>query len=66
MPKKTSTTPKLTVPVANLSSLKMVSGGEKKHPVVIHNGYVKTWVGFGWVTGRKATKKDTETIPTAV
>jgi hypothetical protein len=55
-----------TVPVSSLSTIKMTTGGEKKHPVVTHNGHVKRWVGFGWVTENKATKKDKESYPTAV
>jgi len=54
-----------TVPIADLSTIKMTTGGEKKHSIVIHNGMVKQWVGFGWVTERKPTKKDREKYPEA-
>lgn len=44
----------------------MVAGGEKKHPVVIHDGMVKQWVGIGWVTEGKAKAADRKAYPTVV
>ncbi len=66
MPVKKSAKPLNTVPVAELSTIKMTTGGEKKHPVVIHNGYVKRWVGMGWVSEDKATAADIKKYPTVV
>ena len=64
--KKAASKKMKTVPVSKLSTLSMVAGGEKKHPVVIHEGMRKRWVGFGWVTEQKATKAYSEKYPTAV
>lgn len=58
--------PPKTVPVSELSTLKMVAGGEKKHSVVIHDGEVKRWVGIGWITERKATEEDLKDYPVAI
>lgn len=37
------------VSLANCATLRMTTGGEKSHPIVIHDGMVKEWVGFGWI-----------------
>lgn len=54
------------VQLKELTNLKMVSGNEKKYPCVIINGFLKDWVGFGWITVRKATKKDLQQFPIAI
>ncbi len=46
-----------------LSSLRMVAGGEKTHPIVIDSGVVKEWIGFGWIDLREATDDDRTTYP---
>ena len=61
MKKKTS--PK-TVKASELSTIRMTTGGEKKHSVVIHEGVVKEWVGMGWIDVRIATKIDRKKYPT--
>lgn len=48
-----------------VGNLAMVAGNEKKHPLIIHEGQVKQWVGFGWVTERKATAADFKRYPEA-
>jgi len=54
------------IKLKELTTIKMVSGNEKKYKTVIINNYVEDWVGFGWVTVRRATKKDYKKIPVAV
>lgn len=51
------------VDASKLSTRRMTAGGEKKYPVVIDGGILKTWVGFGWVRERKAQKKDYDQYP---
>ena len=46
------------------STLKMVAGNEEKHPVVIADGIVREWVGFGWIGEEKATEQDFLDYPT--
>jgi hypothetical protein len=46
------------IPIEKLDTLSMVCGGEKKISRVIHEGYIKNWVGIGWVTERKAVAAD--------
>jgi hypothetical protein len=46
------------VDVKQLSTIKMVAGGEQRHPIVIDDGVIKNWVGFGWVTGDAASEDD--------
>lgn len=55
-----------TVKLSKCTTIAMVSGGEKTHPRVVHNGKVKQWVGFGWIEISTATKKDLILYPTAV
>lgn len=52
-----------TVDSAKLAIHAMTSGNEKKYSTVIDKGDVMTWVGFGWVRGKKATKKDLAQYP---
>ncbi len=42
------------VPRESLSNFKMAAGNEKLYPAVVDSGYVKSWVGIGWITERKA------------
>lgn len=46
------------VPIEELSNIKMASGNEKKVKTIVHNRFLKTWVGVGWVTERPATRSD--------
>lgn len=53
------------IPIGNLSNIHMTLRGENVHPVVIHNGMVKRWVGMGWVTEEPATAEDRAKYPEA-
>lgn len=53
------------IPVGNLSNIYMSLRGEHLHPVVIHDGMVKRWVGMGWVTEDPATAEDRAKYPEA-
>lgn len=56
-----------TVPVRKCSIIAMCDGrGERTHPIVIDKGYVKRYVGIGWVTERRATFADLRKYPTVV
>jgi hypothetical protein len=48
---------------ADVAPLAMTSGNEKKFSKIIHKGNVELWVGIGWITLGKATKKDYQTLP---
>jgi len=52
------------IPFSAVSTLKMVSGNEKKYSKVIHDGVLKEWVGIGWIELRTATKVDKLRYPT--
>ncbi len=54
-----------TIKRSELSNLKM-STGKNKPQIVICDGYVKEWVGIGWIDLRKATKADEKKYPKAV
>lgn len=43
---------------SQLSTLRMVAGGEDNISKVIMNGNVHQWVGIGWVDEGKASKAD--------
>lgn len=49
-----------TIPVSEVSNIKMARSNEKKYSVIIHNGVVKEWVAIGWIELRKATDEDKE------
>lgn len=52
------------VKASDLSLLKMVSGGEKRHKIVVDtDGILKEWVGFGWINLRPASEADRERWP---
>lgn len=51
------------IPLSELSTLRMVAGGEKTHDTVVVDGVRKKWVGIGWVDEGPATKEDIETLP---
>lgn len=53
-----------TVTRRQVGTIHMVQGGEKTHPIIILNGIIKEWVGFGWIGEDKATKKDKQKYPT--
>jgi hypothetical protein len=52
------------IPASELTNRAMVAGNEKVYKVVIDQGYVKEWVGFGWIDLRKATPSDLKKHPT--
>lgn len=63
----TATLPELTVKRAELSTLRMVAGNEKRISKVIDpKGQLREWVGFGWIDIRKATETDRMAYPTMV
>lgn len=47
-----------TVKRSDLSTIKMVNGGERSRPTVILDGHVMEWVGFGWIDQGEATESD--------
>lgn len=51
------------IPLSELTTLRMVAGGEKTHDTVVVDGVRKHWVGIGWVDEGPATKEDYETLP---
>jgi len=55
-----------TVKSSELVSFRMVAGNEKKFDKVIHNGEVKQWVGFGWVSEGVADDEDRKKYPTVI
>ena len=48
---------------ADLSNLRMTTGGEKTHPKVILDGIVREWVGFGWIDCDPPSKEDLAKLP---
>lgn len=57
---------KKTVTVSEVQTLRMVAGGERRHPVVILGDRRHRWVGFGWVDEGKATTLDRKHYPKVV
>lgn len=55
-----------TVPVAELSSLRMVAGNEKKYSIVIDGDEIREWVGIGWIPIGTPTSEDRAKYPTVV
>lgn len=55
-----------TIPRKDLSTLKMVAGGEARLTKVIVDGEVMNWVGFGWVPEGAAETLDYKRYPLAV
>lgn len=51
------------LPTRSVSTLAMTSGGENRHPKIIHRGMIKTWVGIGWVDSREALIADYKELP---
>ena len=51
--------------ISEVSSRKMANGNEKKFTIVEHNGDLKEWVGFGWIT-IDSTKEEREKYPLVV
>jgi len=49
---------------ADVSTIRMVAGGERKIKRVIHDGFLKEWIGFAWIVLRRATKSDSKRHPT--
>lgn len=55
-----------TIPASKVTNMAMVGGNEKIYKVVIDNGYLKEWVGIGWIELRKATPSDIKKHPRIV
>lgn len=53
-----------TIPKGGIGNSAMAGGNERVIQYVIHKGYVKEWVGIGWIEIRKATDADEERYPT--
>jgi hypothetical protein len=53
----------VTVKRAELSTLRMTAGNEKRYPLVILDGVVKEWIGFGWINLRDADETDFNNLP---
>ena len=57
----------MKIPIENVSRIKMVTNPSQEiidtNYNVIHLGFIKHWVGIGWVTEHKATEEDYLTIP---
>lgn len=62
---KPKTRPK-PVTADQCSKVRMVAGGEERHPIVIDDGVVKEWVAIGWVDNGPATEEDYERYPEVV
>jgi hypothetical protein len=50
----------------DVSTTAMVAGNEKRFHTIIHDGMVKEWVGFGWITERTATADDLRSLPSVM
>ncbi len=53
-----------TVARSELSALKMTTGGENTHPVVILDGRLTEWAGIGWIDDGEASADDRNNYPT--
>ncbi len=54
------------IPASELSNLRMATGNEKKYTHVIHDGVLKHWVGYGWVSEGPATPEDYTLYPEVI
>jgi hypothetical protein len=54
------------IAASELHTVRMVAGREKHISRVIENGSLVEWVGIGWITLRKATKRDRMTYRTVI
>ena len=54
------------VRLSELSIISMVAGNERKYSMIILDGILKEWVGFGWIDIREATEEDNTKYPIAV
>lgn len=52
-----------TIAAKEVTNMAMVNGNEQLYKVVIDNGFVKEWVGIGWIELRKATPGDHKKYP---
>lgn len=52
------------MPALSLLNLKMAAGNELLYPIVIDEGFVKEWVGIGWIDLGTATEDDYKKYPT--
>lgn len=55
-----------TVKRADLATIRMTTGGEKRHPMVILDGTVRHWVGIGWVDEGEPSAEQARTLPLVV
>lgn len=53
-----------TIPRREATTIRMIEGNERRFTHVIDGDDLKLWVGFGWVTLRKATDVDRWNYPT--
>ena len=49
-----------------LAPIKMTTGGERTHRIVIDEGVVKEWIGFGWIELHEADQSDLDQYPSVV
>jgi len=54
----------ITIPAREFTNLAMINGNEKTYSIIVHNGVVKEWVGFGWIVLHPATPEDLAKYPT--
>ena len=52
-----------TITASKLTNIAMVNGNETLYKIIIDNGYLKEWVGIGWIELRKATPGDLKKYP---
>lgn len=55
-----------TVHIDDVSNIRMVAGGEKRHPIVILDGILKEWVGIGWIGNLPPTDEERAKYPIVV
>lgn len=51
------------IPLSELSTIRMVAGGEKTHDTVVVDGVRKKWVGIGWVDEGPPSAEELQTLP---
>ncbi len=52
------------IPRRAVTTHAMVAGNEAKYRIVVEGGFVREWVGIGWIELRPATPEDLEKYPT--
>lgn len=51
---------------SQLATIRMVAGGEKRHPIVIDRAHVKEWVGIGWIDCGPADAEERAKYPRVI